>query len=123
MHVDDRLRTDAPDVYAAGDVAEAADRMTGERYVHAIFPNAVAQGEVVARNILGIDTVLRRGGVDEQPQAPGHPDRVDRWDHWRRRCCAGSEGEALRTVWLTGGRIIGCRLAGDISRGRASTAC
>ena len=56
VHVDDRLRTDAPDVYAAGDVAEAADRMTGERFVHAIFPNAVAQGEVVARNILGVDT-------------------------------------------------------------------
>jgi len=52
VHVDDRMRTDAPDVYAAGDVAEAADRMTGERYVHATFPNAVSQGEVVAHNIL-----------------------------------------------------------------------
>ena len=42
--VDDALRTNVADVYAAGDVAETVDRLTGERYVHAIFPNAVAQG-------------------------------------------------------------------------------
>ena len=54
--VDDRMRTSAAGVYAAGDVAEAQDRLTGERYVHAIFPNAVAQAEVAALNILGIDT-------------------------------------------------------------------
>src|SRR5665811_2536709 len=43
IHVDDGLRTSVPGVVAAGDVAEAADWLTGERYVHAIFPNAVTQ--------------------------------------------------------------------------------
>ena len=38
-----------------GDVAETADRLTGERYVHGNFPNAVAQGQVVAGNLLGWD--------------------------------------------------------------------
>jgi NADPH-dependent 2,4-dienoyl-CoA reductase/sulfur reductase-like enzyme len=53
--VDGELRTNVPDVYAAGDVAETRDRMTGERYVHAIFPNAVEQGKVVGLRLLGYD--------------------------------------------------------------------
>ena len=36
------------------------DRMTGERYVHAIFPNAVEQGQIAACNLLGSDVALRR---------------------------------------------------------------
>lgn len=47
VNVDDRLRADATDVYAAGDVNGLA----------AIWPNAVRQGEVAALNMCGIDTV------------------------------------------------------------------
>jgi NAD(P)H-nitrite reductase large subunit len=114
VRVDDRLRTDAPDVYAAGDVAEAADRMTGERYVHATFPNAVSQGEVVALNILGIDSAyagaesmnsLKHLGIPIVSIGAMAGDDVLRWE----------EGQAMRTVWLAGGRIVGCRLAGEIA--------
>jgi len=114
VHVDDRLRTDAPDIYAAGDVAEAADRMTGERYVHAIFPNAVAQGEVVGLNIVGIDTAypgaesmnsLKHLGIPIVSIGAMDGDDVLRW----------KDGQAMRTVWLAGGRIVGCRLAGEIA--------
>ncbi len=114
VHVDDRLRTDAPDVYAAGDVAEAADRMTGERFVHAIFPNAVAQGEVVALNILGLDTAyagaesmnsLKHLGIPIVSIGAMEGDDVLRW----------RDGQAMRTVWLVEGRIVGCRLAGEIA--------
>lgn len=114
VHVDDRMRTDAAGVYAAGDVAEAADRMTGERFVHAIFPNAVAQAEVVARNIVGIDTVYAGAESMNSLKHLGIPvvslgamegeDRL-RWQ----------EGEAIRTVWLVDGRVVGARLAGEIS--------
>ena len=52
IHVDDRCDL-IPGIVAAGDVAEAADRLTGERYVHAIFPNAVAQAPIAAANLLG----------------------------------------------------------------------
>ena len=114
VQVDDRLRTDASDVYAAGDVAEAADRMTGERYVHAIFPNAVNQGQVVAQNILGIDTAyagaesmnsLKHLGIPIVSIGAMTGDDQLRWQ----------EGQAMRTVWLVGGRIVGCRLAGEIA--------
>ena len=57
LGVDDHLATSVPDVVAAGDVAEAIDRFSGERYVHAIFPNAVAQAPIAAANLLGAGLV------------------------------------------------------------------
>ncbi|MBL8541621.1 MAG: NAD(P)/FAD-dependent oxidoreductase [Betaproteobacteria bacterium] len=54
--VDDRLRTNVPDIYAAGDVAESVDFSTGERGINAIQPNAVDQGRVAALNMVGRET-------------------------------------------------------------------
>jgi NAD(P)H-nitrite reductase large subunit len=42
-------------VYAAGDVAQAADLLSGERRVHAIQPTAVDHGRVAAANMAGLD--------------------------------------------------------------------
>jgi NADPH-dependent 2,4-dienoyl-CoA reductase/sulfur reductase-like enzyme len=56
VFVDDRLRTNVPDVYAAGDVAESTDFSTGERGINAIQPNAVDQGRVAALNMVGKET-------------------------------------------------------------------
>ncbi len=113
VHVDDRLRTTAPGVYAAGDVAEAADWLTGERYVHAIFPNAVAQARVAAANAAGLDAAfpgsealnsLKHLGVPVM--AMGTTDGADRILRWR-------EGPVMRTVYLRDDRIIGAQLAGS----------
>jgi NAD(P)H-nitrite reductase large subunit len=110
--VDDGLATNLPDVHAAGDVAETKDRLTGERYVHAIFPNAVDQGRVVAEHLLGYDTVyegaeamnsLRHLGV--AVVAAGAP----RGEELRMR-----RDGVLRKVWIEDGHITGYRLAGDI---------
>ncbi|MGC2857194.1 NAD(P)/FAD-dependent oxidoreductase [Novispirillum sp. DQ9] len=54
--VDDHLRTSAPDVWAAGDVAQGRDLTTGERHVHAIQPTATEHGRVAAQNMVGRDT-------------------------------------------------------------------
>ncbi|HKZ29013.1 MAG TPA: FAD-dependent oxidoreductase [Acidimicrobiia bacterium] len=114
IRVDDHLRTNLPGVYAAGDVAQTMDRMTGESYVHAIFPNAVAQARVVARNLAGIEETyagsenmnsLKHLGV--QVMAVGAPSG-DRELRMRRN-------GILRKVFLTDDRIVGFRLAGDIS--------
>ena len=53
IRVDDNLRTNARDVYAAGDVAEALDLLTGEQRVHAIQPTAVDHGRVAGANMVG----------------------------------------------------------------------
>jgi NAD(P)H-nitrite reductase large subunit len=112
--VDDHLRTNVPDVYAAGDVAEAADRMTGESFVHAIFPNAVAQGDVVAHNLAGFDTTyegaesmnsLKHLGIPVMAVGAQVGDEELRWRH----------GRVLRKIFLADDRIVGFRLTGDVA--------
>lgn len=54
VRVDDRLRTSAPDVYAAGDIATFPDALLGERRVeHA--DAAETQGAAAGRNMVGAD--------------------------------------------------------------------
>jgi NAD(P)H-nitrite reductase large subunit len=114
IHVDDRLATSVPGIVAAGDVAEAADWLTGERYVHAIFPNAVAQAPIAAARLLGGSIryegaeamnslkhlgvpIVAMGTIDE-------PDQVLQWQ----------QGENIRSLYLRGDCVIGAQLAGDI---------
>jgi len=51
--VDEHLRSNVPNVYAAGDVAEGRNRITGQREVHAIEPTAMEHGRVVGANMAG----------------------------------------------------------------------
>ena len=111
--VDDRLRTNIPGIYAAGDVAETPDRMTGEPYVHAIFPNAVAQARLVAASLLHFDGIyegaetmnsLKHLGVDVMAVGSLGGQEV-----LRRR-----QNGVLRKVFVTDGRIKGFCLVGDI---------
>jgi NAD(P)H-nitrite reductase large subunit len=115
VHVDESLATSVPGVTAAGDVAEAIDRFTGERYVHAIFPNAVAQAPIAAANLLG--TGLRYDGAEAMNSLKhlgipivsigtiDRPDEVLRWE----------DGAHLRAVYLRDDRIVGAQLVGDIA--------
>ena len=48
-----RMQTNLDHIYAAGDVAESTDCVTGERMVNAIQPNAVEQGRIAALNMAG----------------------------------------------------------------------
>ena len=111
--VDDGMGTSVPGVYAAGDVAETKDRMTGERFVHAIFPNAVEQARVVASGLLGFEAVyqgaesmnsLKHLGVEVMAVGAQSGDRELRWQR---------DG-ALRKLFLRDGRIVGFRLVGDV---------
>ncbi len=113
LRVDDALCTSAPNIRAAGDAVETRDRMTGERFVHAIFPNAVAQARVVAEQLLGYDTryegaesmnSLRHLGIPviAVGRQTGETELKIRTDR------------QLRKINLTDGRIVGFRLAGDI---------
>ncbi len=72
LRVDDGLCTNIPCIRAAGDAVETRDRMTGARFVHAIFPNAVAQARVVAEQTARLRHPLRGRRIDEQPPPPGH---------------------------------------------------
>ena len=49
------MRTNVPDIYAAGDVTESVDLITGERKIMALWPNAYAQGRVAAYDMCGAE--------------------------------------------------------------------
>jgi len=52
--VDEKLRTSAPDVLAAGDVASYPDRILGRRRIEHV-DNATEQGRAAGRNLAGAD--------------------------------------------------------------------
>lgn len=112
--VDDHLQTSVADVYAAGDVVESPDRLTGEIYVHAIFPNAVEQGRVVGLNLAGFDVPyegaermnsLKHLGLPIMAVGLKDGDEILR----------SQDHEALRTLYLRDDRLVGFQMAGDIS--------
>lgn len=51
--VNEFMQTNIPDIYAAGDVAETIDIVTGQKGLTPIWPNAVSQGRVAAYNMAG----------------------------------------------------------------------
>ncbi|MFH1228286.1 MAG: FAD-dependent oxidoreductase [Planctomycetota bacterium] len=55
--VDDNMRTNIENVYAAGDAAEARDFISGKPALSAIWPNAVEQGRIAALNMMDIPAV------------------------------------------------------------------
>jgi NAD(P)H-nitrite reductase large subunit len=56
---DEHMQTNVPGVYAAGDCAEAFDKVTGKTLVSAIQPNAAEQARVAALNMVGQRAELR----------------------------------------------------------------
>jgi nitrite reductase (NADH) large subunit len=112
--VDEHLHTNIDDIYAAGDAVETADRLTGETYVHAIFPNAVEQGRVVGLNLARIETTYEGA------------DRMNSLKHLGLPIMAvglKSGGEILQTkqnghmrsIYLNDNCVVGFQLIGDIN--------
>lgn len=62
--VDRRMQTSAPDIYAAGDVAQGLDFSTGEYSVQAIQPTASEHGQIAARNMAGMSSAIHNGNIN-----------------------------------------------------------
>ncbi|MEY4753831.1 MAG: hypothetical protein RJA44_1506 [Pseudomonadota bacterium] len=56
---DEHLQTNVAGIYAAGDCAEAFDKVSGQTIVSAIQPNAAEQARVAALNMVGRTTELK----------------------------------------------------------------
>ncbi|WP_067828920.1 FAD-dependent oxidoreductase [Nocardia inohanensis] len=108
--VDDRMRTSAPDVYAAGDVAEHRDRVLG------LWPIAAEQAQAAAVNALGGDrsltaetpaTILKGVGLElftiGRPE-PGPRDRVIVIDR--------AAEASYRRLILSGEYVVGATVLG-----------
>ncbi len=53
IQIDRFMRTSVPDIFACGDCVETVDACTGETAMFQLKHNAMEQGRIVARNILG----------------------------------------------------------------------
>ncbi|MDI6784641.1 MAG: FAD-dependent oxidoreductase [bacterium] len=60
--VNERMQTNFPDIYAAGDVAKGADLLTDQKSVIAIWPLAYQQGKIAGINMAG-GVKVYEGGV------------------------------------------------------------
>lgn len=55
--VNEEMQTTVKDIYAAGDVAEAFDLLSGEKSISALWPTATEQGIVAGCNMAGVKRV------------------------------------------------------------------
>lgn len=116
--VDDRMCTSIPNIYAGGDVAEVKDLLTGEKTVHALWPNAMQEGIVAGINMAGGDRVYDGGFGMNAISIFGIP--VIAMGLLRPELRTGAEvltakGHGwYRSLVVRGGRLIGAYLVGEI---------
>jgi NAD(P)H-nitrite reductase large subunit len=113
--VDDHCRTNIPNIFAAGDIAEGPDAVTGGKAVHAIEPTGMQHGRVAAANMAGVDTAYA-GSL-----AMNIVDVLDleiasfgAWDDPEAEAfqAARADRPAYRKLLFRGGRLVGAVILG-----------
>jgi len=117
---DEHLQTNVPGIYAAGDCAEAFDKVSGKTIVSAIQPNAAEQARVAALNMAGRTTELR--GVTQinvldtlglVSTSFGNWQGVSGGQHVELTDRAGSNGGGRHlSLQFDGDRLVGCNSIG-----------
>jgi NADPH-dependent 2,4-dienoyl-CoA reductase/sulfur reductase-like enzyme len=112
--VDEHMRTSAPDLYAAGDVAQAFDPVSGASEVVALWSNARLQGRVAGLNMAGVHAECP-GSIPCNIQhigdvlfASGGSMRT--FDE----CDVRSSDCGLTALAFKDGRLVGFNLLGDV---------
>jgi len=95
------------DIYAAGDVAEVKDFLTGQPTTSAIWPNAVEQGRVAALNILTLKTLNNT----EDTESVGKPTPQVRFAH-----CKYEGAVSINVLNINGVPITGMGLTENEAR-------
>ena len=113
--VDDRLRSSVANVFAAGDVAEGPDLVTGQPALHAIEPTAMEHGRVAGANMAAQD-VAYRGSLLMNIVEVCHLDVASfgAWDDPAADAFAAARPErwAYRKLLWRGDRLIGATILG-----------
>jgi NAD(P)H-nitrite reductase large subunit len=113
--VDERLRSNVPNVYAAGDIAEGRDLIGGRAEVHAIEPTAQEHGRVVGANMAGQD-VRYRGSLLMNIVEVCHLDIASfgAWDDAKAEAVSAVKPDrpAYRKLLFTGDRLTGAIILG-----------
>lgn len=118
--VDDQMRTNDDDIYAAGDVAEAFDPLLGESRPIAIWPAAFMQAEVAAANMTGQDETYGGSIPMNSIQVCGLPTisvgLISPPEDAEVLEYRSPDGTSYRRMFIVGGRIVGAVFVGDIDR-------
>ncbi|MCE5259545.1 MAG: FAD-dependent oxidoreductase [Chloroflexi bacterium] len=119
--VDKFMRASAPDIYAAGDVAEAYDLVVDMNRTVAIWPNAYRQGAIAGAHMAGVDRADIGGIAMNAVEVCGVPAMSIGNGN-----VTGSEYEVLseidersqnyKRLVLQNDRLVGALLIGNISR-------
>ena len=116
--VDDHLRSNVPNVYAAGDVAEGRDFVTGGPAVHAIEPTAMEHGRIVGANMAG-QRLAYRGSLLMNVVDVAHLDIASfgAWESATAEVFTALKPErpAYRKLLWQGDRLIGAIILGASS--------
>jgi NAD(P)H-nitrite reductase large subunit len=116
--VDDHLRSNLPNVYAAGDVAEGPDSIGARPVVHAIEPTAQEHGRIAGANMAGKD-VRYKGSLLMNIVEVCHLDVASfgAWDDEKAEVVTGLHRDrpAYRKLLWRGDRLIGAIILGPSS--------
>jgi NAD(P)H-nitrite reductase large subunit len=116
--VDEQQRSNVPNVYAAGDVAEGKDVVTGESAVHAIEPTAQEHGRVAGANMAG-KSVRYRGSLLANIVEVCHLDVASfgAWEDTKAHAITGlrKDRPAYRKLLFKGDRMTGAIILGPSS--------
>lgn len=121
--VNDRMETNLPGVYAAGDVTEAYDKVTKCYRTLPIWPNAYLQGKVAGNQLAGNSEYLYEGGFMmnsiEIAHIPTislgliHPPPKDGYQIIKK---LDRKVQAYRKIVLKDDVVVGALFVGDIDR-------
>ena len=104
---DERLRTNAPNVFAAGDVANAVHPFYGRRLRVEHWFNALEQGPVAARSMLGKDEAYDKVPYffsDQYDVGMEYAGFAAEWDEVVFR--GDARAREFIAFWLSGGRVM-----------------
>jgi 3-phenylpropionate/trans-cinnamate dioxygenase ferredoxin reductase component len=105
--VDEQLRTSAPDVFAAGDVANARHPFYGGPVRVEHWDNALHQGPLAARNMLGAEEAYDRLPYFFSDQYDVGMEYTGFAREWDRVVFRGDpEGREFVAFWLAGDRVV-----------------
>lgn len=118
--VDRWLRTSAPDIYAAADVAETVNLISGESVIPATWTAAVEMGRIAGSNMAGasneysgalpVQNAFLIAGIPTVSIGIVHPERSDS----QYKVLSKTRDEEYRKLVFTDQRLVGALMVGDI---------
>lgn len=116
--VDESCRTNIPDVYAAGDVTETIDPITGNYQANPTWFNAVMQGRTAGSNMTGLNLQLPglvRANIFSLFGLPVASIGLIPSENQRYQAVSRREQDEYRCIYTRGDQLVGAVLIGDVT--------